>query len=502
MTSPDGLAWTARFSGTYSRLAAVSIVLKAYNPLGWTGSMIVAAGDSGAVLTATDGTTWTVYSSGTTNDLYGIANDGNGRFGAIGKGGAFVTAPDGINWINEQNANLTNLNALVYANGNYLAVGDSGAIEACIAWLPRNPGGTQNLSAVTYGGGNFIAVGNAILQSANGQDWANISTGLPLSLSGVAYGADQYVAVGATGILTSSNGLNWSSQFFIGSETNVVESVAFGNGVFVAIGQYSVYQYNGFESYYYWYPVVYLSTNGISWTGPNAVSNVNPEGSPGGNSIIFGNNLFLWVGVNGLATSPDGITWADRNSGVSYDLFGVTYGDGLFVAVAGTQLTTSLDGTNWTATNTGSCYNDAITYGDNGFVALGEVFAHSNSISSSPDGINWVPRGFGGDIFNPGLLNAIAFGQASYVIVGNKGTILQSTSTNAQAMPLISCSMSNTTLNLNAIAQPGYTYRIQFSTNLLNWSDEFVFTSTQNVTSFSDTGASTNSSRFYRIKTP
>jgi len=40
------------------------------------------------------------------------------------------------------------------------------------------------------------------------------------------------------------------------------------------------------------------------------------------------------VGDNGtILTSPDGTTWAKRNSGTSNDLYGLTYGNGLFVAV-------------------------------------------------------------------------------------------------------------------------------------------------------------------------
>jgi len=453
------------------------------------------------VLTSTDGITWTAYSSSTTSDLYAIANDGNGRFGAIGQGGAFVTAPDGVNWVTEQNPSSTDLYGLVNANGNYLAVGDSGAIEACVAWLPRNSGTTQNLSAVTYGGGNFIAVGvgNAILQSINGKDWTNVTTGMSLSLSSVAYGANKYVAVGTSGILTSSNGLDWN----LNTQFNPV-SVAYGNGVFAAVGGYLVIT-GPFIGDSYWVPQAYRSTDGINWTGPYAVSNVNT-----GISIIFGNSVFAGLGANCLAaTSPDGITWTARDSGASSSgLTAIAYGNGEFVAVGGcarggaTLIATSSDGTNWNATSSGYSSDNALTYGDEGFVALGSVFAHSNSIATSSDGTNWVSRGIGGDIFNPGLLGAATFGQGSYVTVGAEGTILQSTATNAQAMPLISCSMSNRAFILTTITQPGYTYRIQCSTNLLRWSDEFVFTGAQIVSSFYDTSVISNSFRFYRIKTP
>jgi hypothetical protein len=99
-------------------------------------------------------------------------------------------------------------------------------------------------------------------------------------------------------------------------------------------------------------------------------------------------------------------------------------------------------------------------------------------------------------------LRGATFGNGSYVVVGDLGTILQSTPTTAQAAPLVGGALSNGVFNLSAIAQPGYSYRIQVSTNLSNWSDLTTFTSTQTVTSFVDTAATNSGSRFYRIKTP
>jgi hypothetical protein len=82
--------------------------------------------------------------------------------------------------------------------------------------------------------------------------------------------------------------------------------------------------------------------------------------------------------------------------------------------------------------------------------------------------------------------------------------ISRSIPTNSQAMPLLSGQAMNQGFKLSAIAQPSYSYRIQSSTNLAsaNWSNAFIFTSTQAVTSFIDTDATNSPSRFYRIKTP
>jgi hypothetical protein len=43
------------------------------------------------------GTTWTLRTSGTSNDLE-RATYGNGLFVAVGEGGTILTSPDGVNW--------------------------------------------------------------------------------------------------------------------------------------------------------------------------------------------------------------------------------------------------------------------------------------------------------------------------------------------------------------------------------------------------------------------
>jgi hypothetical protein len=486
MTSPDGLAWTVRSSGTFSRLAAVSI----YHV--YTG-MVVAVGDSGTVVTSPDSTTWTVQTSGTANNLYAVANDALGRFGAIGQGGVFLTAQNGTGWTIQPTVGTNDLDGMLYANGNFLAVGDAGAIPASIAWLPRNSGTTQNLSGASYGNGMYVAVGqNTILSSSNGIGWTTGFASNNLAFTGVAFGTNLFASVGSSAnvgtILTSSNGLNWASQN-IGA-TNVPNCVAYGNGVYVAMGSKGI---------------VFRSTDGFNWTSlfpslPFSAASL----------ITFGTNLFVAISGNAIATSPDGLTWTSRNSGVSYNLNSVIYGNGSFVAVgqniigSGTQITTSPDGTNWTARNSGGNTDYVITFGDQGFVAPGNQFStYGNVISTSPDGIAWITRGIGGDINGPQIRSA-TFGNGSYLVVGDGGKILQSTSTNSQAMPLLSGQLIDQGFRLSAIAQPNYSYRIQSCTNLVavTWSNAFIFTSTQAVTSFLDTDATNSPSRFYRIKTP
>ncbi|HEV2456499.1 MAG TPA: hypothetical protein VGY98_19710 [Verrucomicrobiae bacterium] len=484
MTSTDGLGWTVRSSGTFFRLAAVSIY-HVYS------GMLVAVGDSGTIDTSPDGVTWTVQTSGTENNLCAVANDTLGWFGAAGQGGVFLTALDGTGWSMHGTGVTNDLGGLLYANGNFLATGSSGAIPAGIPWLPRNSDTTQNLASVTYGNGAYVAVGkNIILSSGNGADWTTDFTGNNYTFTGATFGTNLFVSVGSANglgaILTSSNGLNWVSQN-IGA-TNVPNCVAYGNGVYIAMGSAGI---------------VYRSTDGINWTSSFPSLPFTTTGA-----ITFGANLFVAISGNAIATSPDGLAWTARNSGVSYNLNSVIDGNAMFVAVgqniisSGTQITTSPDGITWTADNSGGNTDYSITYGDQGFVAPGNEFStFGNVISTSPDGITWTTRGIGGDISDPQIRSA-TFGNGSYLVAGDDGIILQSIATNAQAAPLLSGGISNQVYVLKAITQPGYTYRIQISTNLLSWFDGFVFTNTQANSTFIDTGTTNSQCRFYKIKTP
>ncbi|WP_207641575.1 WD40/YVTN/BNR-like repeat-containing protein [Syntrophomonas palmitatica] len=80
---------------------------------------------------------------------------------------------------------------------------------------------------------------------------------------------------------------------------------------------------------------------------------------PQGNTLrsaAYGNGKYVAVGQYGtIMTSLDGINWTLQFSGTSIYLTGVAFGAGLFVAVGmlGTILT-SADGENWTRQDSGT----------------------------------------------------------------------------------------------------------------------------------------------------
>ncbi|MEJ2684336.1 MAG: hypothetical protein P8Z71_08070 [Candidatus Sulfobium sp.] len=240
-----------------------------------------------------------------------------------------------------------------------------------------------------------------------------------LALDSAAFGNGRFVAAGSSNnsvpskgaIISSPAGKNW----VLGSsgESDALRGVAYGNGTFVAVGDYGS---------------VLTSPDGMNWTVRVTKSFYQLKG------ITYGNGMFVAVGDYGLIlTSPDGVNWIDRFAGTIGSLKGVTYGDGLFVAV-GTNgaVVTSFDGINWSAGGISGIpdYYDltGVAYGNGTFVSIGDVFGYPGLLSSysivvtSPDGVNWTSVKSGGYYYG------VAFGNGTFVIAGvaNYGIILTS----------------------------------------------------------------------------
>jgi len=52
-------------------------------------------------------------------------------------------------------------------------------------------------------------------------------------------------------------------------------------------------------------------------------------------------------------------------------------------------------------------------------------------------------------------------------------------------------------MNMEVVA--GWSYYLEYSTDLINWYDLYNFTATSNTASFTDTGAPYYAARFYRL---
>ncbi len=118
MTSPDGNSWTDRAPPTSAPfLAGVAT----------SGSLTVAVGAGGTILTSTDGASWTPVVSGTTQALNGVSWSG-ALWVVVGDGGTVLTSPDGSKWTVQNSGTKAPLLSVTHNGTRFVAVGSANTL--------------------------------------------------------------------------------------------------------------------------------------------------------------------------------------------------------------------------------------------------------------------------------------------------------------------------------------------------------------------------------------
>lgn len=220
---------------------------------------------------------------------------------------------------------------------NSVVVGSSGRMavldHATGTWQVRDSVTSKTWNAVIHANGQFLAVGSggSVRTSPDGNTWTDRATGRTEALQSVIWTGSQYVAVGDGGlILVSADGVTWTVRTS-GILTPLL-TVAYSGGVYVAAGDAGIR----------------ISNDSISWRAPS-----NSGSLGGGSTLCWARNKFLLgttAGVNKLWQSTDGETWSSvqgYSDGVSrlISVSGVAYASG--IGGQGAYLKRSLDGVGW-----------------------------------------------------------------------------------------------------------------------------------------------------------
>jgi len=275
-----------------------------------TAGIYVAARDDGAVSRSnTNGVTYSVYATGGTAPLHGVAYAAN-WFVAVGDGGRAVRSSDGgLHWAADNSRTTARLREITaHANALYfIAVGDAGTTlrkqASAAAWDTTFSPTAKPMYSVASNGispGMLVAVGDGgtVLRSTDqGLSWTVLAAlpGAP-SLRGVAGGA--------------------------------------ANNLFVAVGRGG--------------KIFRSSDIGFTWedvSNPAAVADLNDVASDR-------SNRFVAVGEGGVivrsGTNAGPGSWLPVASGISVPLAGVHHDGVYFYAVGGSEsVFRSLDGTSW-----------------------------------------------------------------------------------------------------------------------------------------------------------
>lgn len=229
------------------------------------------------------------------------------------------TSPDGVTWTSVRlfagdTTYYGNVNDIVWTGTGFKLIGSFVVGATSYAVINSNAAGTtwtaQAISNAEYGGQAALNGSNVLAFPDSGEGSTTVlynNSELAFTVVGgggttrawsIAYGGDKYVAVSeASGsstncFLRSTNGTTWYGTQ--APQANWWTSIAYGNGLFVAVARTGTQQ-------------VATSTDGISWIGRAAAENNYWT------DVAYQNGFFVAVanqGVNRLMASADGINWS------------------------------------------------------------------------------------------------------------------------------------------------------------------------------------------------
>ncbi len=418
-------------------------------------TLYVAVGQSGTVLTSTDGTAWTTQESGIDVDLFGITANAD-RFVAVGNNGYIVTSTDGLNWTTaDSTLDGSWYYDVTWSGTHFVAVGRSGLVASSadgLNWEVLPSEIVTNLYGIVFAEDHYTVVGAGFIFQFSDADFASADTidldSIRLDTNIVFYDIaysdvdTTYMAVGQNGsVFTSDDDTTWverlsgTKSFFYAAEWTGTEFVAAGeNGLVIRTTDLATWQLvSTFEDDLrglYWDGTsliavgvagsIATSSDGSAWatqpSGPRPVLNAVTYYETGTDTS------FVAVGDSGVAlVSSTGDIWTRWPSSVATGLNGVAASNAMIAAVgAGGTVVTSSDGVTWT----GQTSNVAqelfdIDWSGNEFVAVGD----QGTIISSTDGVGWTdvsPAAIGDAI------QGVSWTGTQFVAVGAASVVLTS----------------------------------------------------------------------------
>jgi hypothetical protein len=410
ITSPDGIAWTVRPTGTSSDLRSVA----------WSGTGFVAVGSGGVTVSSEDGTSWSADTLISAEWLMGIAWTGK-SFATVGKDGKIFTSPDGRNWTPRESGVTSWLWAVAWTGTRLVAVGHNGlsyngALITSgdgVTWAAANLA-VRPLFGVAWTGSQVVAVGDSLYTSPDGLTWTPRELGYGRRLEAVTAAGNRIVGVGSgygdSGlVLTTPDGAVWSALQPGGfGMPNAVawtgrRLVAAGDRGFLEASEVAATWTTAWKPALHWLslahsPAGYVAVGSYRWN--DAAVAVSADGrdwefvdlgkEPGLRKVLWHGSRFVAIGDSGrIFTSPDGRAWTRRATGTSEALSQLSSSGSLLIAAgAKGSLFTSQDGIQWAASNPARRANfPNLIWAGNRFLLLGD------STYASADGAAWSNLG-------------------------------------------------------------------------------------------------------------
>jgi PKD domain len=229
-TTANAGSWTQRiFSGPQ------------LNGIAFGNGIYVAVGDNGTIRRSTDGITWLLVTSGTTNTLSSVSY-GGGTFVAVGYvpnngDSTILTSSDGLTWTNRSAgagvANWQDLRYIQWAKDRFIASGWYSKLRQSTdlgASFTTTRTVVEDTPALAYGNGVWLAAGvdrdranaDADLVSTDGSNWTSLVTPALDDRNAAIFFKNTFITAGdnhsirqSGAILPSANGyFAWRENYF------------------------------------------------------------------------------------------------------------------------------------------------------------------------------------------------------------------------------------------------------------------------------------------------
>ena len=334
-TSADGITWTERTAGGMYAMGAV------YGASLYVLVGIDAATTGYAIYTSPDGVTWTSR-AGAGTGYYDVAF-ANSLFVAVGKSGQISTSADGITWATRTSGTAENIYCIDYLNGYWVAGAANGDIlysADAITWSKVTPARQSASSAQTwrdiqYQGGKWWAFAHGqpcYAYATSIGTWKSVlNDNLTKANAKLAAGGGTIVAYEAGSTTCDSVQVSGDGKVFAGAvrpaaltNTASLNDLAYGNGKFVGTS-------GGY---------VISSADGVTWSSANL-------GAIATNFYgIAWNGTLWWAAGSGTksATSADLAAWTERYGAASTGPSRIAYGNATFVGSTGDTKHVTADG--------------------------------------------------------------------------------------------------------------------------------------------------------------
>ena len=244
------------------------------------------------------------------------------------------TSDDGKTWT--RNTNVTDLKSIVVASDSVMVcVTNTGSLKKSDdgeTWVNVESFAGTNVTALWYGGGVFLAKGasNSLYVSTDGSVWASVelvdTDDAAISrFDGISFDGTRFIMYESySNLYTSSDGVNWTKN----TSLNHVDFVEYKDGVYIAGTQ----KHSGATQMYY-------STDLNEWTPTSVV-----KGWGNYASFVVGDYYLIVSQASTedyMYVSKDGLIWIELEYPKGYYRSPVNYVDGVYYTTAYMPDTTS-----------------------------------------------------------------------------------------------------------------------------------------------------------------